>query len=77
MKKIIIISPSGNLYGSEQVLFDYLVHTSKFSYTFVPKNSIFASTLKKKKSSLNATYTGNILESKQKMQEINHKTVYL
>lgn len=37
--KTAIISPSGNFYGSEQVLFDFLNY-SKFSYdVFVPANS--------------------------------------
>ena len=38
----IIISPSGNLYGSENVLFDYLKHSKlKFKFIFVPQSSLF------------------------------------
>lgn len=38
----IIISPSGNLYGSENVLFDYLKHSKlKFEFIFVPQFSLF------------------------------------
>ena len=38
----IIISPSGNLYGSENVLFDYLKHSKlKFAFIFVPHSSLF------------------------------------
>jgi len=38
----ILISPSGKLYGSENVLFDYLKHSSvKFDIIYVPKNSPF------------------------------------
>ncbi len=38
----IIISPSGNLYGSENVLFDYLKHSKlKFEFIFVPQSSLF------------------------------------
>lgn len=38
----ILISPSGKLYGSENVLYDYLIHSKlKFDYIFVPKASPF------------------------------------
>lgn len=47
MKKI-IISPSGNLYGSENVLFDYLNYSNiEFETVYVPRNSQFHSKLKK------------------------------
>jgi glycosyltransferase involved in cell wall biosynthesis len=40
--KKILVSPSGNLYGSENVLFDFLIQTKlKFDYIFVPKSSLF------------------------------------
>ncbi|MDI1323216.1 MAG: glycosyltransferase [Algoriphagus sp.] len=39
--KVITISPSGNLYGSENVLFDYLLTTKLNHIVFVPKNSQF------------------------------------
>ncbi len=39
--KNIVISPSGNFYGSEQVLYDFL-NTNEVSYkVFAPRNSIF------------------------------------
>ena len=41
MHKTIIISPSGNFYGSEQVLFDYLNTTNLSFQLFVPKDSFF------------------------------------
>lgn len=44
--KNIIISPSGNFYGSEQVLFDHLSSTSKRFLVFFPKNSIFEGKIK-------------------------------
>ncbi len=44
----VIISPSGNLYGSENVLYDYLKSSSvKFNQVFVPKGSQFESKLNK------------------------------
>jgi hypothetical protein len=44
---IIIISPSGNLYGSENVLFDYLKCSSlNFNRIFVPRGSQFDKKLK-------------------------------
>lgn len=40
--KKIIVSPSGNLYGSENVLYEYLCNTKLlFDQIYVPKNSIF------------------------------------
>ncbi len=39
--KSIIISPSGNLYGSEQVLIDYLEITSLSHKVYFPANSLF------------------------------------
>lgn len=36
-----MVSPSGNFYGSEQVLFDYLKHTSGEYEVFVPAGSTF------------------------------------
>ncbi len=44
----VIISPSGNLYGSENVLYDYLKSSSvEFNQVFVPKGSQFESKLNK------------------------------
>lgn len=43
--KSIIISPSGNLYGSEQVLIDYLVQTKNNYTVYVPKSSVLESEL--------------------------------
>lgn len=40
-KEIIVISPSGNFYGSEQVLYDYLNQTSLSGLVFVPQGSEF------------------------------------
>lgn len=37
----IVISPSGNFYGSEQVLFDYLKNTSFTYHVFVPEETVF------------------------------------
>lgn len=45
MNKSIFISPSGNFYGSEQVLFDYLNNTKIPFQLFLPKNSLFESKL--------------------------------
>lgn len=39
--KTIIISPSGNFYGSEQVLFNFLSHTTQSYKIYVPRDSIF------------------------------------
>jgi glycosyltransferase involved in cell wall biosynthesis len=44
--RILIISPSGNFYGSEQVLFDYLSHTAVRADVAVPANSDFYKKLK-------------------------------
>lgn len=44
--KTIIISPSGNFYGSEQVLCDFLKATTYSYLLYVPENSLFYSTLK-------------------------------
>jgi glycosyltransferase involved in cell wall biosynthesis len=41
----IFISPSGNFYGSEQVLFDYIKNTHLHFHLFLPKNSLFESKL--------------------------------
>lgn len=46
MIKIITISPSGNLYGSENVLFDYLLTTELTHLVFAPKNSLFEKKIK-------------------------------
>lgn len=45
MNKSIFISPSGNFYGSEQVLFDYLNNTQIPFQLYLPKNSLFESKL--------------------------------
>lgn len=39
LSKSLIISPSGNLYGSEQVLIEYLMETQKKFCVYVPENS--------------------------------------
>jgi glycosyltransferase involved in cell wall biosynthesis len=39
-KKTAIVSPSGNFYGSEQVLFDFLSQTSTAYQVWLPQNSI-------------------------------------
>lgn len=44
--KTIIVSPSGNFYGSEQVLYDHLTHTNQRFLIFVPKKSLFEEKLK-------------------------------
>lgn len=41
MSRKLVISPSGNFYGSEQVLFDYLQHTKFVFDVVVPKRSLF------------------------------------
>jgi hypothetical protein len=46
MSKILIISPSGNFYGSEQVLFDYLQATRLILTVVLPVNSKFFKLLK-------------------------------
>jgi len=46
LSKILIISPSGNFYGSEQVLFDYLSCSPASVEVMVPKDSIFENKLK-------------------------------
>lgn len=43
----LIISPSGNFYGSEQVLFDYLTRSSGSSSVFVNNKGVFFELLKK------------------------------
>jgi len=45
---MIIISPSGNLYGSEQVLLEYIDSCTKPNRLFVPVNSLLEKELKKK-----------------------------
>ena len=42
MNKILVISPSGNFYGSEQVLLDYLHCTELCFDVMIPANSMFA-----------------------------------
>ena len=44
--KIIIVSPSGSFYGSEQVLYSHLDYTKKSYTVFVPANSFFSEKLK-------------------------------
>ena len=41
----IIISPSGNFYGSEQVLFDFLTHTNNAYRVYVPHHGRFVEKL--------------------------------
>ena len=43
----IIVSPSGQFYGSEQVLFNHLEHTAKRYLAFVPTKGKFSQKLKK------------------------------
>ena len=47
--KIITISPSGNLYGSENLFLDYLCTIELNHIVFVPKNSQFEHWLKSQK----------------------------
>ncbi|MBK8510781.1 MAG: glycosyltransferase family 4 protein [Saprospiraceae bacterium] len=47
LTKVLVISPSGNFYGSEQVLADYLKHTQRQYTVFVPAGSIFLKLLLK------------------------------
>jgi glycosyltransferase involved in cell wall biosynthesis len=42
----IVISPSGNLYGSEYVLYDFLKGSDNTYAIYVPKNSVFHAKLK-------------------------------
>ena len=44
---MIIISPSGDLYGSEQVLLEYLFSSTKKYFLFVPSNSLLEKKLEK------------------------------
>ena len=44
--KIIIVSPSGSFYGSEQVLYSHLDYTKKSYTVFVPFGSFFSEKLK-------------------------------
>lgn len=39
--KTLIISPSGNFYGSEQVLYNFLCNTNKNYCVYVPESSLF------------------------------------
>ena len=43
----VIVSPSGNFYGSEQVLYDFLLATTQSYIVFVPEKSIFSQKLEK------------------------------
>jgi|26BtaG_2_1085354.scaffolds.fasta_scaffold01949_3 hypothetical protein len=45
-KSNIIVSPSGQLYGSENVLFDFLEGSNKMYKVYVPKHSVFYEKLK-------------------------------
>lgn len=47
MSKTLVISPSGNFYGSEQVLLDYLRNTRAVFDVLVPEESAFANILSK------------------------------
>ena len=49
LSKVFIISPSGNLYGSEKVLLDYLSFTKNQYEVAVPVNSVFAGVVKSMK----------------------------
>lgn len=57
----VIISPSGNLYGSEQVLIDYLLHTKNNYTIYAPKSSVLESELQK----LNTYHTIRSFNSKR------------
>lgn len=46
MNKVAIVSPSGNFYGSEQVLFDFLQHCSGTYDVYVPSGSKLYNKLK-------------------------------
>lgn len=46
LSNIYIISPSGNFYGSEQVLYDFLLHTKQKHNVCVPRQSFFCSKLR-------------------------------
>lgn len=48
MSKTLVISPSGNFYGSEQVLLDYLQHTRGNFDVMVPEGSAFANIIVEK-----------------------------
>jgi glycosyltransferase involved in cell wall biosynthesis len=50
MSKTIIISPSGNFYGSEQVLWDFLFRTEENYIVFVPARSLLLQQLVKQNS---------------------------
>jgi len=50
MSKTIIISPSGNFYGSEQVLWDFLFHSEGTYIVFVPARSLLLQRLVKQNS---------------------------
>lgn len=41
MKRIAIVSPSGKFYGSEQVLFDFLLETKSRYNVYVPKGELY------------------------------------
>lgn len=47
MSRILVISPSGNFYGSEQVLLDYLKHTKQHFDVVLPVNSLFSEIIHK------------------------------
>jgi hypothetical protein len=47
VSKTLIVSPSGNFYGSEQVLYNFLSNTNQNYYVFVPESSMFQEKLKK------------------------------
>jgi len=49
MSRILIISPSGNFYGSEQVLLDYLQNTRMVLDVAVPEKSLFLDKLEEAK----------------------------
>lgn len=47
--KTIVVSPSGNLYGSERVLVDFLKYTSQQYTVYLPKNSLLYKEIEKLK----------------------------
>lgn len=49
MVKTIVVSPSGNLYGSERVLVDFLKYTSHQYTVYLPKNSLLYKEIEKLK----------------------------
>jgi len=83
--KVLVISPSGNYYGSEQVLHDYLKITRLESVVFVPKGSRFIKILENESRNENISvnsYESNhlirfYLSVAKKLLGNDYKAVYL